>query len=90
MNVPAEPLPLERFYERSRESFEDIVRYADSEEAVCMSHSELERELEKDPEEVIEEAFGEALCRDPGREKKWVALVDGNKTKDPYPLKRVK
>ena len=85
MNVPAEPLPLERFYERSRESFEDIVRYADAEEAACMSHNELERELEKDPEEVIEDAFDEALRRDPGREKKWVALVDGNKTKDPYP-----
>jgi hypothetical protein len=35
--------------------------------------------LEKLPEEVIEKAFEEADCRDPGRQKKWVALVDGNK-----------
>ena len=36
--------------------------------------------LEKSPERVIEEAFQEALFRDPGRKKSWVALVDGNKT----------
>ena len=35
--------------------------------------------LEKTPEEVIEKAFEEAHCRDPGHQKKWVALVDGNK-----------
>ena len=34
--------------------------------------------LEKTPEEVIEDAFSEALHRDPNHEKKWVALVDGN------------
>lgn len=36
--------------------------------------------IEKKPEEVIEEAFAEALNRDPDHEKKWVALVDGNKS----------
>ena len=36
--------------------------------------------LEKEPEEVIGEAFAEALNRDPHHEKKWVALVDGNNT----------
>jgi exonuclease VII small subunit len=35
--------------------------------------------LEKLPEEVIEKAFEEADCRDPGHKKNWVALVDGNK-----------
>ncbi len=35
--------------------------------------------LEKTPEEVIEKAFEEAGCRDPVRQKHWVALVDGNK-----------
>jgi exonuclease VII small subunit len=35
--------------------------------------------LEKTPEEVIEKAFEEAAYRDPGHQKKWVALVDGNK-----------
>jgi hypothetical protein len=35
--------------------------------------------LEKTPEQVIEEAFREALRRDPERDKIWVGLVDGNK-----------
>jgi len=35
--------------------------------------------IEKMPEEVIEEAFAEAQARDPDHEKKWAALVDGNK-----------
>lgn len=34
--------------------------------------------LEKDPEQVIEQAFEEANRRDPQRQKRWVALVDGN------------
>lgn len=34
--------------------------------------------LEKEPEEVIREAFAEARHRDPTGEKTWVALVDGN------------
>ena len=36
--------------------------------------------LEKEPKEVIGEAFSEALRRDPKQKKQWVALVDGNKT----------
>ena len=36
--------------------------------------------IEKGPQEVIEEAFQEALYRDPAHEKNWIALVDGNKT----------
>jgi hypothetical protein len=35
--------------------------------------------LEKTPEEVIEKVFEEATSRDPEHQKKWVALVDGNK-----------
>lgn len=35
--------------------------------------------LEKEPEEVIREAFEEARLRDPSGEKTWVALVDGNR-----------
>lgn len=34
--------------------------------------------VEKDPEEVIEDAFLDACSRDPKRQKKWVVLVDGN------------
>src|SRR5712691_1431534 len=35
--------------------------------------------LEKEPEQVIEQAFKEAQRRDPQRQKRWVALVDGNR-----------
>jgi hypothetical protein len=35
--------------------------------------------LEKTPEEVIEKVFEEAGYRDPEHQKKWIALVDGNK-----------
>lgn len=35
--------------------------------------------LVKDPEQVIVEAFEEALRRDPKKEKPWVVVVDGNK-----------
>lgn len=34
--------------------------------------------VEKEPEEVIEEAFLDACSRDPNHQKHWVALVDGN------------
>jgi len=36
--------------------------------------------IEKDPEQVIADAFDEACHRDPNHEKYWVALVDGNNT----------
>jgi hypothetical protein len=36
--------------------------------------------LEKEPEQVIADAFDEAERRDPNREKHWIALVDGNNT----------
>jgi hypothetical protein len=36
--------------------------------------------IEKEPEQVIADAFDEACRRDPNREKHWVALVDGNNT----------
>jgi hypothetical protein len=36
--------------------------------------------VKKEAAEVIDHAFQEALRRDPERKKRWVALVDGNKT----------
>lgn len=36
--------------------------------------------LQKQPEQVLEEAFVEARRRDPGQVLKWVALVDGNES----------
>jgi hypothetical protein len=44
--------------------------------------------LEKEPEDVIADAFAEAMYRNTGGEKIWVALVDGNKPQIRY-LKRV-
>jgi hypothetical protein len=45
-----------------------------------VEHKRVWASLEKTPEEVLEEAFCESLRRDPGRQKTWVALVDGNAT----------
>jgi len=42
--------------------------------------------LEKDADEVVDDAFREALRRDPGRRRKWLCLVDG----DLEQLERVK
>jgi hypothetical protein len=36
--------------------------------------------IEKSPNEVIADAFAEALKRDPLKEKDWIGLVDGNET----------
>jgi len=43
-------------------------------------HKRVWASLEKTPDQVIAEMFEEARCRDPGNEKTWVALVDGNKS----------
>jgi hypothetical protein len=45
-----------------------------------VEHKRVWASLEKTPEEVLEEAFGEGLRRDPGHQKTWVGLVDGNAT----------
>jgi hypothetical protein len=41
-------------------------------------HKRVWASLEHEPHEVLEEAFREALDRDPDREKSWVSVVDGN------------
>ena len=41
-------------------------------------HKRLWASLEKRPEEVIEQALGEARSRDPTGRKSWVVLVDGD------------
>jgi hypothetical protein len=45
-----------------------------------VEHKRVWASLENSPEEVLEEAFREGLRRDPGRQKSWVALADGNAT----------
>jgi len=42
-------------------------------------HKRVWASLEKSPQEVLEKAFQEAYYRDPAHEKRWAALVDGNK-----------
>ena len=42
-------------------------------------HKRVWASLKKTPGEVIAQAFEEARCRDPNREKTWVVLVDGNR-----------
>ena len=41
-------------------------------------HKRVWASLEQEPAEVLDEAFREALDRDPKREKSWVSVVDGN------------
>jgi len=41
-------------------------------------HKRVWASIDKDPVEVIEQMFQEALGRDPQRTKSWVVLVDGN------------
>jgi hypothetical protein len=78
MNALAEVSPLERAYEQARENFEHIVGYLDSEEASSMSHSELERELEKRGRELMRILLQEHLDnRGPGHCEKPVSGSDG-------------
>lgn len=78
MNALAEVSPLERAYEQARENFEHIVGYLDSEEASSMTHSELERELEKRGRELMRILLQEHLdSRSPGHCNKPVSGSDG-------------
>ena len=43
-------------------------------------HKRVWASLEQEPREVLEEAFREALQRDPQGTQRWVAVVDGNET----------
>jgi hypothetical protein len=63
----------------------DIVRalrpIQDAAPAVSRPKPEKKRvwaSLDKSPEAVLDEAFQEALFRDPEKKKRWVGLVDGN------------
>ncbi|MBW1993721.1 MAG: ISKra4 family transposase [Deltaproteobacteria bacterium] len=74
MNALAELPSLEPGYDQGRENFEHIVRYLDSEEASSMSHSDLERELEKRGRELMRillqehlEARAAGQCEQPVR-----------------------
>ncbi len=78
MNALAEQLPLEPLYDQARENFEHIVRYLDSEEACSMTHSDLERELERRGRELMRILLQEHLeARAPGQCEQPVRGADG-------------
>jgi len=78
MKALAEASPLEPVYDQGRNNFEHIVGYLDSEEASSMSHSDLERELEKKGRELMRILLQEHLeARGPGQCDQPVRGVDG-------------
>jgi hypothetical protein len=78
MNALAALSSRERLYDQSRQEFEDMVRHMDSEEARSMSHSDLERELEKMGRELMRKMLQEHLqSRGPGESAQPVRGSDG-------------
>lgn len=78
MNGLAVVSPLEEPYDQSRQNFEQIARYLDSGEARRMTHSELERELEKKGRELMRLMLQEHLdARGPGKCEQPVRGADG-------------
>lgn len=82
------PLP-EQAYDQARENFEQMVGYLDSVEASSMSHSELERELEKKGRELMRLLLQEHLDnRGPGQSKEPVFGADGQERTRQRPQER--
>ena len=78
MSASAALSSRERFYAQSRQEFEQIVRSLDSEEVRAMTHSELERELEKKSRELMRILLQEHLeSRGPGEVDQTVQGADG-------------
>ncbi|MCC7380464.1 MAG: ISKra4 family transposase [Deltaproteobacteria bacterium] len=79
MSMVASVYTLERFARRP----EDIVGELDRRRVVAIRRPRPQSKrvwasVEKPAEDVIAEAFAEAIGRDPEHEKRWVVLVDGN------------
>ena len=67
MTVLAGLSSLEQSYDQARQEFEHIVDYLDAKETSAMTHSELERELEKKGRELMRKLLQEHLDnRSPG------------------------
>jgi hypothetical protein len=78
MTALAKLSSLEQAYSQARENFEQIVGYLDSKEASGMTHSELERELEKKGRELMRKLLQEHLNnRGPGQCDPPVEGADG-------------
>jgi hypothetical protein len=70
--------PPEEAYDRARQDFEHILRYLDFGESFAMTHSELERELEKKGLELMRLLLQEHLdSRQPGKCPHPVRDADG-------------
>ena len=68
MTALAKMSSLEQSYDQARQEFEHIVDYLDSKETSAMTHSELERELEKKGRELMRKLLQEHLDnRSPGQ-----------------------
>jgi hypothetical protein len=78
MNALRRISPLERDYEQALQKFDHILGYLDCPEAFTMSHSELERELEKQGRELMRVLLQEHLDkRSPGHCMQPVQDADG-------------
>ena len=78
MNALALLTSQEQFYEQSRQQFEDIIGCLCSQEVHAMTHSEIERELEKMGRELMRKLFADHLqSRGPGQSDEPVKGADG-------------
>ena len=89
MNALAMLSSQERFYEQSRQEFEGLVSRLDSDEARSMTHSDLERELEKKSRELMRKLLQEHLeARGAGECAQSVQNSDGVEMSRVRPHKR--
>ncbi len=58
---------------------DEVTRRARRARRPKVSNKRVFASVEQDPAVVIEEAFRDALARDPKRQRRWVVLLDGNK-----------
>ncbi len=78
MNALAELSSVEQAYDLARQDFEHIVGYLDSKETSVMTHSELERELEKKGRELMRKLLQEHINnRGPGEGEQPIQGADG-------------
>ena len=78
MTALAELSPLEQSYDQARQKFEHIIEYLDSKESSAMTHSELERALEKKGRELMRMLLQEHLDnRGPGQCDQPICGEDG-------------
>jgi len=78
MDALAEQFSLNQAYARSQVVFDDIVAHLESREAATMTHSELERDLERRGRELMRMLLQEHIdARGPGKTHEPVVGADG-------------